>query len=59
MPDPIEDFAYAVGDAIVAPGLGSAELLLAIVVAGAFIASAVQTWLARNRGEAGWRQRRF
>ena len=40
MPDPIEDFAYAVGDAIVAPGLGSAELLLAIVVAGAFIASA-------------------
>jgi hypothetical protein len=59
MPDPIEDIAFAVGDAIVAPGVGSAELLVALLVAGAFIASAVQTWLARHRGEDGWRERRF
>jgi hypothetical protein len=59
MPDSVEDIAYAVGGAFVSPGLGSAELLLALIVALAFLASAVQTLLARHRGESHWRQRGF
>jgi hypothetical protein len=59
MPDNIEDFAYAIGGAIVSPGLGTAELLVALLVACAFLASAVQTWLGRHRGGHDWRGRRF
>lgn len=59
MPDTLEDVAYAVGGAIVSPGLGSAELLLALIVALAFVASAIHTWRVRHRGEEQWREHRF
>jgi hypothetical protein len=58
MPDALEDVVYAVGDAIVAPGLGHGELILAFVVALAFAGSAVKTWRRRGTRE-GWRERRF
>ena len=54
MPEPIEDFAFAVGDAIVSPSLGSAELVVALVVAGIFVASAVQTLFGRHRRAEGF-----
>jgi hypothetical protein len=55
----VEDIALAVGDAIVSPGLGSAELVVALLVALAFVASAVLTGLSRHGDDGGWRQRRF
>ena len=59
MPDSFEAIAYAVGGALVSPGLGTAELYLALIVALAFVASGVHTWLVRNRGEENWREHRF
>jgi hypothetical protein len=50
MQESVEDIAVAVGGAIVAPGIGSAELVVALLVALAFVASAVLTFLPR-RGE--------
>ena len=41
------------------PGLGSAELIVALLVALAFVASAVLTGVSRHGGDADWRQRRF
>ncbi len=57
MPDSLEDVVYAVGDAIIAPSLGHGELVLAALVALAFAASAVKTWM--GRGEETRRERRF
>ena len=49
MPDAVDDLIYQVGGAIVSPGPGTAELALAIVVALAFAASALKTWLGGER----------
>ena len=57
MPDSIEDIAYTVGGALVSPGVGTAELLVAAIVALAFVASAVQTWLSRGRHAQDWHER--
>ena len=59
MPDSVEGIAYTVGGALVSPGVGSAELLVSALVALAFVASAVQTWLSRGRHVKDWRERRF
>jgi hypothetical protein len=57
MQDSVEDVVYAVGDAFVTSSLGSAELLIALLVAIAFALSAVQT-LARGRTDDDhWRER--
>jgi hypothetical protein len=58
MPESVEDTAVAVGGAIVAPGLGSAELIVALLVALAFAASAVLTFLPRRAAETDWRRHR-
>ena len=58
MQESVEDIAVAVGGAIVAPGLGSAELIVALLVALAFVASAVLTFLPRRAAETDWRQHR-
>lgn len=41
MQDSIQDVAYVVGSAVVSPGPGSAELILGLLVACGFIASAL------------------
>jgi hypothetical protein len=56
MQDSLEDVAFAVGDAFVSSSLGTAELLVALVVALAFALSAVQTVVARDKDD--WRERR-
>ncbi len=48
MPNVLEEVVYTVGDAVVAPGLGHAELILAFLVALAFAARAVKSWLERG-----------
>ena len=47
----VEEIVYAVGEAIVGPSLGQAELIVALLVAIAFAASAVKTWLGRDPEE--------
>jgi hypothetical protein len=59
MPDSFEDIAYAVGDAFVSSRLGTAELLIALLVALAFALSAVQTFLTREKDKDDWRERSF
>jgi hypothetical protein len=49
MPDSVDEIVFAVGEALVAPGPGTAELILAALVALAFAASAVKTWMADGR----------
>ncbi len=56
MPDSVETLLYGVGGAIVSPGPGTAELVLAALVALAFVASAVKTFVAAGRDP--WRHRR-
>jgi hypothetical protein len=51
MQDSIEDAVYAVGDAFVSSSLGTAELMVAALVALVFAFSAVRT-LAKSRD--GW-----
>jgi hypothetical protein len=58
MQESVEDIAVAVGGAIVAPGIGSAELVVALLVALAFVASAVLTFLPRRGEETDWRPHR-
>jgi hypothetical protein len=58
MQESVEDIAVAVGGALVSPGLGSAELIVALLVALAFVASAVLTLLPRRDEETDWRQHR-
>jgi uncharacterized membrane protein HdeD (DUF308 family) len=49
MPDAVDDLIFGVGGAILSPGPGTAELVLAALVALAFAVSAVKTWLAGHR----------
>jgi hypothetical protein len=56
MPDAVDHIAYAVGGAFVSPGPGAAELMLALLVALAFAASAVRTWLEGHKEP--WRRGR-
>ena len=59
MQDSFEEIAYAVGGAIVSPGLGTAELIVAALVACGFAFSAVHSLLAKTgTGEASPRERR-
>jgi hypothetical protein len=51
MQDSVEDVVYAVGDAFVSSNLGTAELMVAALVALFFAFSAVRT-LAKGRD--GW-----
>jgi hypothetical protein len=59
MQDSVEDVALAVGSAFVSPSLGTAELIVGLLVAVAFAVSAVQT-VAKGRSEepTSWRERR-
>ncbi|MBM6592783.1 hypothetical protein [Microvirga pudoricolor] len=50
----IEDMAYTVGGALVSPSLGSAELILALLVACGFAFSAIQSAVAGRKDEARW-----
>ena len=54
MPDMMETFFYTLGDAMVAPGVGHAELVLAFLMGIAFTVMAVKTWLDRgtDRGQS-------
>jgi hypothetical protein len=54
----VEAVVLAVGQAMVGPSLGQAELIVALLVALAFAASAVRTWLSRET-EEDRRQTRF
>ena len=58
MQDSVEDIALAVGNAFVAPSLGSAELIVGLLVAVAFALSAVQTAAKGRSGEQTWREGR-
>jgi hypothetical protein len=58
MPDVLEEVLYTLGDAVVAPGVGHAELILAFLVTLAFTAMAVMTWLGRGT-DPDRRQPRF
>lgn len=52
----IEEMAYTVGGAIVSPNLGLAELVLALVVACGFAATAIHAALGHGENdEARWR----
>jgi hypothetical protein len=48
MPDMMEAFFYTLGDAVVAPSVGHAELVLAFLMCIAFTAMAVKTFLDRG-----------
>ena len=58
MPDVLEEVVYTLGDAVVAPGVGHAELILGFLVALAFAAMAVKSWLERG-ADPDPRQPRF
>jgi hypothetical protein len=59
MQDSLEDIAYKVGGAIVSPGLGTAELFVAALVACGFAFSAVHSLFVKGgTGEASRRERR-
>ena len=55
----IEDVAYMVGGAIVSPNLGTAELILALLVACGFAFSAVQSLFDRHKDDGHWREKHF
>jgi hypothetical protein len=57
MQDSVEDVAFAVGNAFVSSSLGTAELIVALLVALAFGLSAVQTLAKGRADEEGWRER--
>jgi hypothetical protein len=59
MQESLDDIAYAVGDAFVSSNIGTAELILALVVALVFVASAVQTLIAGRPDEDHWHEHRF
>jgi hypothetical protein len=52
MSDTVEEFVFTVGDIIVSPSLGHAELVLALVVALAFLVSAVLSLFGQGKGSA-------
>jgi len=57
MQDTLEDIVYSLGDAIVSPGLGSAELILAVLVAFGFLLSAIYSIFAKGDRDLEWWER--
>ncbi|GEO18355.1 hypothetical protein [Microvirga aerophila] len=57
MQDLLEDIVQTVGGALVAPGLGSAELVLAMLVAFGFFIGAIYSIFARGDRELEWWER--
>ncbi|MBF9234357.1 hypothetical protein [Microvirga alba] len=58
MQDSLEEVAYTVGGALVSPGLGSAELLIALLVACGFAFSALHALFAKSdTDESEWKGR--
>lgn len=59
MQDSLEEIAYTVGGAVVSPGVGSAELIVAVLVACGFLVSALHSLFAGRHGqEAHWPRER-
>lgn len=55
----VEEVVQAFGDALVAPSLGEAELIVAALVALVFLWSVVRSLFGDDEdGESSWRQRR-
>jgi hypothetical protein len=52
----LEDIAHTLG-AIVSPGVGSAELIVAAVVAFGFLGSAIYSIFARGNPDLEWWER--
>ncbi|MGO4571365.1 hypothetical protein [Microvirga sp. 2TAF3] len=58
MQDSLEDIAFAVGGAVVSPGPGSAELLLAILIACGFAFSTLYALFTGRHGHVSrWPER--
>jgi hypothetical protein len=55
----IEEVAYTVGGAIVSPNLGSAELILALLVGCGFAFSAIHAAFSGHKDRDHWRERHF
>ncbi|NIX76248.1 hypothetical protein [Microvirga terricola] len=59
MQDSLEDVAYTVGGALVSPGPGSGELLIALLVACFLAFTAFHALFAKHGSdETGWKGRR-
>ena len=58
MQDTFEDIIQTLSSALVAPGPGSAELLLGLLVAFGFLASAIWSIFAKGDQELEWWERR-
>ncbi|MBZ6078306.1 hypothetical protein [Microvirga puerhi] len=57
MQDSLEEIAYTVGGAVVSPSIGSAELILALLVACGFLFSAFHS-LFSGHHETHWQEKR-
>lgn len=59
MQDSLEDVAYNVTGALVSPGPGSGELLIALLVACVFVFAALHALFVKHGpDETGWKGRR-
>ncbi len=59
MSETLEAFMFTVGDALVAPSVGRAELILALLVALGFLASGVLSLFGTGQRVQSRRERRF
>lgn len=59
MQDTIEDVAFNLSDAIISPSLGSAELIVGLLVACGFVLSALLAIFRRNADQTHTRRGRF
>jgi hypothetical protein len=57
MRDSLEDFVQSLGSAFVAPSLGSAELVVAGLVACVFLFGAIHSLFARGDSDLEWWER--
>ena len=57
MQDSLEDIVYSLRGAIVSPGLGSAKLILAALVAFGFLLGAVHSIFAKGDSALEWWER--
>ena len=57
MQDSLEDIVHTLGGALVAPGLGGAELVLAMLVAFGFFIGAIYSIFARGDRKLEWWER--
>jgi hypothetical protein len=57
MQDSLETLVHTLGGVIVSPSLGSAELLVAVLVAFGFMASAVHSIFAKGDPNLEWWER--